>query len=77
MDTMSSMDIMKLPCGGKAIFDEDSGISYRCLMCNAVVGSTGQPQRCKDEMTKWENWAALGGEEWDYNLEPEEFDDDE
>ena len=67
------MDVMKLPCGGIAYFDEDSGISYRCELCNAVVGSIGMPKRCKDEMTKWENWAALGGDDWDYNLEPEEY----
>lgn len=73
MDIRSPMDSMKLPCGGVAYFDEDSGISYRCELCNAVVGSIGMPKRCKDEMAKWENWAALGGEEWDYNLEPEEY----
>lgn len=67
------MDVMKLPCGGIAYFDEDSGISYRCELCGAVVGSIGQPQSCKDEMTKWDNWVALGGKGWDYNLEPEEY----
>lgn len=56
-----------LPCGNRATFDHDSGMSYRCDQCWAVVGSIGQPQPCKDEMTKWKNWEALGGKGWDYN----------
>lgn len=59
------LDPMSLPCGGIAYFDESSGISYRCE-CGAVVGSIGQPQRCKDEAKKWEVWEALGGQGWDY-----------
>lgn len=61
-------DVMRLPCGGTAYFDTSSGISYRCE-CGAVVGSVGMPQQCKDEMIKWENWAKLGGTDWDYFLE--------
>jgi len=45
-----------LPCGSTAHFDESSGISYRCNSCFAVVGSIGQPDRCK----------ALGDKGWDY-----------
>ena len=59
------MKPMRLPCGGLAYFDTSSGISYRCE-CGAVVGSIGMPQTCKEEMTKWENWAKLGGNDWDY-----------
>ena len=59
------IDTMRLPCGGTASWDESSGISYRCE-CGAVVGSVGMPQLCKDEMEKWEAWAELGGEDWDY-----------
>jgi hypothetical protein len=33
----------------------------------AVVGSIGQPQSCKDEVKKYENWELLGGKGWDYN----------
>ncbi len=62
------IDGMVLPCGGTAYFDTSSGISYRCE-CGAVVGSIGMPQQCKDEMIKWENWAKLGGKDWDYFLE--------
>ena len=65
------LDRMKLPCGGTAYFDQESGISYRCIDCFAVVGSIGMPQRCKDEAQKYDNWAALGGKGWDY-LEEEE-----
>jgi len=56
---------MYLPCGGTAYFDESSGISYRCE-CGSVVGSIGQPQSCKDEAAKWDNWEHLGGKGWDY-----------
>lgn len=55
-----------MPCGGRAVFDESSGISYRCEDCWAVVGSIGQPQHCKDEAKKWDSWKALGGQGWDY-----------
>ena len=65
------MDAMRLPCGGTAYFDETSGISYRCEDCMAVVGSIGQPQRCKDVMKKYENWEKLGGQGWDYFREDE------
>lgn len=64
--TIHAMDIMYLPCGSRAFFDESSGISYRCELCNAVVGSIGQPQRCKDEAQKYKNWEMLGGKGWDY-----------
>jgi hypothetical protein len=58
---------MHLPCGGTAYFDESSGFSYRCDTCNAVVGSIGQPSRCKDEVQKYENWKTIGGKGWDYD----------
>ena len=62
---------MNLPCGGVASWDESSGISYRCELCGAVVGSIGMPKSCKDEADKWDNWAKLGGKEWDYFHETE------
>jgi hypothetical protein len=37
----------RLRCGGTAVFDAESGISYRCTECLAVIGSIGQPERCK------------------------------
>lgn len=65
-------DPMRLPCGGTAYFDEGGGgYGHRCEDCGAVVGSIGQPQHCKDEMTKWKNWAKLGGKDWDYFEEKE------
>lgn len=60
------MKPLHLPCGGKAYFDESSGISYRCEDCMAVVGSIGQPQRCKDAAKKYDNWEQLGGRNWNY-----------
>lgn len=55
-----------LPCGGTAYFDDSSGISYRCEDCGSVVGSIGQPQSCKEEAKKYEDWKTLGGVGWDY-----------
>jgi hypothetical protein len=63
---MEKFDPMRLPCGGTAFFDQDSGISYRCWDCMAVVGSIGQPQSCKDAVQKYDNWQRLGGKGWDY-----------
>jgi hypothetical protein len=57
---------MCLPCGGVAYFDDRAGYGYRCD-CGSVVGSIGQPQRCKDEEQKYENWKKLGGKGWDYD----------
>jgi hypothetical protein len=63
---MEKMLDIKLPCGGEAFFDRDCGIGYRCYDCMAIVGSVGQPRRCKEEANKWEAWKQLGGKEWDY-----------
>lgn len=41
-------DELELLCGSIASFDHDSGISYRCNTCNAVVGSVGMPRQCKE-----------------------------
>lgn len=38
----------RMNCGGVPIFDHESGCSYRCDACFAVIGSSGQSQRCKD-----------------------------
>lgn len=68
-------DLMALPCGGIAAFDEDSGISYRCMHCYAVVGSVGMPQHCRDEIKKWDAWEELGGQAWDYRVPDNYWDD--
>lgn len=57
-----------MPCGGIAYFDHDSGISYRCATCFAVVGSVGMPRSCKEETDKWNAFEVLGGRGWDYDL---------
>lgn len=57
---------MYLPCGGKAYFDDGSGISYRCEWCGAVVGSVGQSKNCKDDAKFWDQWEKMGGKGWDY-----------
>ncbi len=57
---------MRLPCGGRAFFDEASGFSFRCENCMAVVGSIGQPRECVEEAKKYEVLKALGGKGWDY-----------
>lgn len=72
-DLTDFRSLMKLPCGGIAYYDENSGISYRCGHCMAVVGSVGMPSECKREMDKWDLMEKLGGKGWDYNCEPEEW----
>ncbi len=57
---------MELPCGGKATFCVEAGYGYRCMDCMAVVGSIGQPKRCKEEAEKYRNWEKLGGKGWNY-----------
>lgn len=57
---------LRLPCGGIAYYDDGSGISHRCIICDATFGSIGMPQSCKDEASKWANWKKLGGVGWDY-----------
>ena len=71
-----NLPTIKLPCGPRAYFDISSEISYRCELCNAVVGSIGQPQSCKDEAQKYENWKKLGGKDWDYFGEDDVLQDD-
>jgi hypothetical protein len=61
------MKPIHLPCGDTAYFDHDSGISYRCETCFAVVGSVGQPRSCTEEAQKYEAWEAIGGKGWDYD----------
>lgn len=53
-----------LPCGSRAHFDSD--FIYRCEDCFAVVGSVGQPDRCRAEADKWKIIQKLGGPGWDY-----------
>lgn len=65
-ENIKNLPDIYLPCGATAKFDESSGISYRCETCMAVVGSIGQPQSCKDEALKYDNWKKLGGVGWDY-----------
>ena len=60
------MKPMYLPCGGLAYFDHNSGISYRCEDCGAVVGSIGQPRECADEAKKWDSYEKAKMWKWDY-----------
>jgi len=38
----------QMACGGTPLFDDGSGMSYRCDTCWAVIGSIAQSQRCID-----------------------------
>lgn len=63
-----------LPCGGEAYFDWRSGISFRCETCGAVLGSVGQPRRCKEENDKWQAYERADMFRWDYERgQPEEM----
>lgn len=55
-----------LPCGGMAFFDVNSGISYRCEDCGAVVGSIGMNKECYNQIKKYDMWKELSGRGWDY-----------
>ena len=57
-----------MPCGGTAYFDESSGISYRCDTCNAVIGSIGMPQSCREEYRKTEILDILAGKQKSYTF---------
>lgn len=46
--TVVAAQLPTLACGGTPIFDVESGMSYRCDTCLAVIGSIGQPQSCKE-----------------------------
>ena len=61
------MNLLHLPCGATAYFDEQSGYSYRCESCMATVGSIAQPQQCKDVAFLIKAEAALSGKKWNYN----------
>lgn len=39
---------IQLLCGAFASFDITNVISYRCNICNAVVGSIDMPDNCKE-----------------------------
>lgn len=45
-------ELAKMNCGGTPLFDHGSGYAYRCDMCNAVIGSVGQSDRCKELNTE-------------------------
>ena len=46
--TVVPLYLTVMSCGGQPVFDEDSGMSYRCDTCFAVIGSIGQSDNCKD-----------------------------
>ncbi|HET8688543.1 MAG TPA: hypothetical protein VFM18_18170 [Methanosarcina sp.] len=65
-------DVIELPCGSWACFDVDSGMGYRCMRCEAMVGSVGQPDHCKEEAEKWKVNKLLGGMSWEEYLRSRE-----
>lgn len=46
MDQWPTFGPIELLCGAIAEFDHESGISYRCTTCMAVVGSVAMPKEC-------------------------------
>jgi hypothetical protein len=50
---------IELLCGNTAHFDVESGISYRCDACFAVVFSVGMPRVCKELYDKEQVWETL------------------
>lgn len=43
------MDYEMMPCGGVPYPDYPAGIGYRCDLCDAVIGSSGQSNICKEK----------------------------
>jgi hypothetical protein len=54
-----------LPCLAVAFQEE---FCYRCIDCNAIVGSVGQPNQCQKESEKYKMLNAMGGKGWDYEV---------
>ena len=46
--TIMTDSVIQLACGAEAIFDEDTGIGYRCTTCFAMVGSIAMPSECAE-----------------------------
>ena len=42
------MEFERMPCGGVPHPDYGAGYGYRCDLCNAVIGSVGQSDKCKE-----------------------------
>lgn len=60
------MNILHLPCGGTAYFDEQSGYSYRCELCGATLGSIAQTQACNEADFAIETEGRRSGKKWNY-----------
>ena len=41
-------ELPRMKCGGTPMWDYPSAYSYRCDTCNAVIGSIGQSDICKE-----------------------------
>jgi hypothetical protein len=73
--TIEFSDMMLMPCGGIAYYDEPRfGMNYYCAQCEAILGSDKQPRACKDEEAKWDLQKRLGGRGWDYFKDLDEWD---
>lgn len=57
-----------MPCGGTAYFDHSSGISYRCDVCNSVLGSVGMPQECREIYRKMELLDVIAGKKKEFTF---------
>lgn len=67
------MKPIKLPCGSVAVFDHESGCSYRCTAGFATVGSIEMPCACAEELKKWDTLRLLSGTPWDFSLNETEL----
>lgn len=63
---MNEYEPLLLPCGSVAEFDEGSGCSHRCWTCMATLGSVAMPDRCREEILKWEAYEKQKLWKWDY-----------
>lgn len=64
---MKNIDFLDVtfPCGSRAKFSRGD-IAYVCTKCKGVWDTESMPASCRDEMHKWDEIQALGGEGWDF-----------
>lgn len=55
---------LRLPCGGHAVWDDESDMGYRCMHCYAMLGSIGQSQHCQDAANEYKIAEKLGGKQY-------------
>ena len=59
-----TLTLLALACTSHLALAQNHSESY----FEGVNRSVGMPQRCRDEINKWDNWERMGGKNWDYRV---------